>query len=80
MNNPGFDRGFKSPGRRAFLSGAGALLVAVHLPAGPRVARAAAAGDFAPNAFIRISADGLIALIMRDVGSREIYSLELQLP
>src|SRR5271170_6051374 len=52
--------------RRAFLSGAGALVVAARLPAGPRVAHATASG-FAPNAFIRIATDGKIALIMRDV-------------
>jgi isoquinoline 1-oxidoreductase beta subunit len=66
MNKPIFDNGFGPLGRRAFLSGAGALIVAASLPAGPRVARAAT-GDFAPNAFIRISGDGEIALIMRDV-------------
>ena len=66
MNKPVFDHEFGPLSRRAFLSGAGALIVATSLPAGPRVARAAT-GDFAPNAFIRISGDGKIALIMRDV-------------
>jgi isoquinoline 1-oxidoreductase beta subunit len=66
MNKPVIGHGFAPQGRRAFLSGAGALIVAASLPAGPRVARAAP-GDFAPNAFIRIAADGKITLIMRDV-------------
>ena len=66
MNKPVTDNGFGPVSRRAFLSGAGALIVAASLPAGPRVARAAT-GDFAPNAFIRISGDGTITLIMRDV-------------
>ncbi len=52
--------------RRAFLSGAGALVVAVALPSGSRMARAET-GEFRPNAFIRIAEDEKIALIMRDV-------------
>lgn len=59
-------RAVAAPSRRTFLSGLGALVVAVSLPAGPRAARAAAR-DFAPNAFIRIAEDGTITLIMRDV-------------
>jgi isoquinoline 1-oxidoreductase beta subunit len=66
MNKPVFDRGVRPLKRRAFLSGAGALIVATSLPLGPRVGRPAT-GDFAPNAFIRISGDGSIALVMRDV-------------
>jgi isoquinoline 1-oxidoreductase subunit beta len=66
MNKPVVDHGSGTLSRRVFLSGAGALVVAANLPAGSRMARAAT-GDFAPNAFIRISEDGRIALIMRDV-------------
>jgi isoquinoline 1-oxidoreductase subunit beta len=66
MGKPVFDHEFGSLSRRAFLSGAGALTIATSLPTGSRLARAAT-GDFAPNAFIRISEDGKIALIMRDV-------------
>ncbi|MCK0196514.1 molybdopterin-dependent oxidoreductase [Ancylobacter sp. 6x-1] len=58
--------GFR-PDRRSFLTGSLALVVAASLPLGSRMARAAAAGPFAPNAFIRISEDGRIVLIMRDV-------------
>ncbi|HLY54813.1 MAG TPA: molybdopterin cofactor-binding domain-containing protein [Stellaceae bacterium] len=54
--------------RRSFLAGTTALVVAAALPIGSRIARAAAAaGPFAPNAFIRIGEDGKIVLIMRDV-------------
>jgi isoquinoline 1-oxidoreductase beta subunit len=67
MNKPVFDHGFGPPSRRAFLSGAGALIVATSLSVGPRVTRATTTGDFAPYAFIRISGDGKIAFIMRDV-------------
>ena len=66
MNKPVVDHGSGTLSRRVFLSGAGALVVAANLPAGSRMARAAT-GDFAPNAFIHISEDGKIALIMRDV-------------
>ena len=66
MNKPALGHTFGPIRRRAFLSGVGALIVATNLPAGPRLGRAAT-GDFAPNAFIRISADDRIALIMRDV-------------
>jgi isoquinoline 1-oxidoreductase beta subunit len=52
--------------RRAFQSGAGALVVAAALPAGPRRSWAET-GEFRPNAFIRIAEDGKITLIMRDV-------------
>ena len=54
------------PDRRAFLSGGAALVVAAMIPTGGRMARAAAAGLFAPNAFIRIGEDGQVVLIMRD--------------
>ena len=58
----------KQPDRRSFLAGAAALVVAVSIPMGSRMARAAAAaGPFAPNAFIRIGVDGKIMLVMRDV-------------
>ena len=58
----------KQPDRRSFLAGAAALVVAASIPIGGRMARAAAAaGPFAPNAFIRIGEDGKIVLIMRDV-------------
>jgi isoquinoline 1-oxidoreductase beta subunit len=52
--------------RRGFLAGGAALVVAATLPVGSRIARAAA-GPFAPNAFIRIGQDGTIVLVMRDV-------------
>ncbi|MHC2109428.1 xanthine dehydrogenase family protein molybdopterin-binding subunit [Methylobacterium sp. CM6246] len=66
MNKPFPTRDVVVPSRRTFLSGIGALVVAVSLPAGPRVARAAAR-DFAPNAFIRVAEDGTVTLVMRDV-------------
>ena len=53
--------------RRAFLVGGSSLVLAVSVPLGGRFARAAAPALFEPNAFIRISEDGKIALIMRDV-------------
>jgi isoquinoline 1-oxidoreductase beta subunit len=53
--------------RRGFLAGGAALVLAAAIPAGSRMARAAAAAEFAPNAFIRIGQDGHITLIMRDV-------------
>jgi isoquinoline 1-oxidoreductase subunit beta len=60
--------GLTQPDRRSFLAGAAALVVAASIPIGGRMARAAAAvGPFAPNAFIRIGADGKIVLVMRDV-------------
>jgi isoquinoline 1-oxidoreductase subunit beta len=55
------------PDRRAFLAGAAALVISAAIPTGGRMARAAASGPFAPNAFIRIGEDGTIVLIMRDV-------------
>ncbi|HUB45572.1 MAG TPA: xanthine dehydrogenase family protein molybdopterin-binding subunit [Acetobacteraceae bacterium] len=54
------------PDRRTFLKGGVALMLATALPTGSRIARATGA-EFAPNAFIRIDADGSISLIMRDV-------------
>jgi isoquinoline 1-oxidoreductase beta subunit len=66
MNKPLSGHELAPLNRRTFLSGAGALVVAASLPAGPRPARAAAL-PFAPNAFIRIAEDGKITLIMRDV-------------
>lgn len=66
MNKPVSQRDAAMPSRRAFLSGLGALVVAVSLPAGSRIARASGS-DFAPNAFIRIADDGTVTLIMRDV-------------
>ncbi len=55
------------PDRRAFLAGGAALVVAATIPVGGRMARAEAAPSlFAPNAFVRIGADGKIVLIMRD--------------
>ena len=53
--------------RRAFLTTGAALILATTLPLGSRMARAATAGRFEPNAFIRIGEDGRIVLIMRDV-------------
>lgn len=55
------------PDRRAFLAGGAALVVAASLPLGGPMARAAEGAGFEPNAFIRIGADGRIALVMRDV-------------
>ncbi|WP_233383393.1 xanthine dehydrogenase family protein molybdopterin-binding subunit [Methylobacterium sp. C25] len=66
MNKPLSDRDLAPLHRRGFLTGVGALVVATSIPAGSRMARAAAA-EFAPNAFIRIAGDGKITLIMRDV-------------
>jgi isoquinoline 1-oxidoreductase subunit beta len=66
MDKRVFGHEFGHLSRRSLLFGASALVVATSLPAGARMARAAT-GDFAPNAFIRISGDGRIALIMRDV-------------
>jgi len=62
----GSDREFGLVSRRSLLSGVGALIVAASVPAGAGVVRAAT-GDFTPNAFIRISEDGKITLVMRDV-------------
>ncbi|HUB44428.1 MAG TPA: molybdopterin cofactor-binding domain-containing protein, partial [Acetobacteraceae bacterium] len=59
-------RSLATPDRRDFLAGGLALILSAMLPAGCRIARAAAA-EFAPNAFIRVGADGSIDLIMRDV-------------
>jgi isoquinoline 1-oxidoreductase subunit beta len=59
-------RGGPPVNRRAFLASGAALVLAVALPIGSRVARAAAS-IFEPNAFIRIGEDGRIILIMRDV-------------
>ncbi|MBW4091695.1 MAG: xanthine dehydrogenase family protein molybdopterin-binding subunit [Proteobacteria bacterium] len=58
--------GLHGPGRRSVLAGGIALVLSTALPAGSRIARAASA-RFAPNAFIRIGADGSITLVMRDV-------------
>ncbi|MDF2997657.1 MAG: Membrane-bound aldehyde dehydrogenase, large subunit [Xanthobacteraceae bacterium] len=56
--------------RRALLAGSAALIVAASVPLGGRIAHAAAGpaagADFEPNAFIRVGADGRIALVMRD--------------
>jgi isoquinoline 1-oxidoreductase subunit beta len=56
-----------SPDRRTFLAGTAVLIVGASIPTSGGMARAAAARLFAPNAFIRISEDGKIVLIMRDV-------------
>ena len=42
----------------------GSLLLSVSLPFASRESEAAAAGDFAPNAFIRIGGDGKVVLTM----------------
>ncbi len=59
--------GLTRPDRRTFIAGATALVIATAIPSGGRMARAASAGPFVPNAFIRIGEDGKIVLIMRDV-------------
>ena len=56
--------------RRMFLQAGGALVVAVQVPAwaqsGPgRTSGAAAAGAFAPNAFVRIGADNTVTVISK---------------
>ncbi|MBV8444937.1 MAG: xanthine dehydrogenase family protein molybdopterin-binding subunit [Candidatus Dormibacteraeota bacterium] len=51
--------------RRSFLAGGAALVLSASIPVGGRMARADAS-TFAPNAFIRISEDGKIVLMMRD--------------
>lgn len=48
--------------RRGFLKGAAASLVVPFIA--PAVARAAASGDFSPNAFLRLSADGVVTCIL----------------
>jgi len=54
--------------RRRFLqtgtAAGGALLLGLHLPFARDAAQAAAADDFAPNAFIRIGSDGQVVLTM----------------
>jgi isoquinoline 1-oxidoreductase subunit beta len=52
--------------RRLFMTSGAALVLGAVIPSGGRMARAQAPG-FAPNAFIRIGADGKIVLVMRDV-------------
>lgn len=56
-----------TPARRGFLAGGAALILATTVPVGGRIARAAGAPRFAPNAFIRVGEDGAVTLIMRDV-------------
>src|SRR5437660_12095206 len=46
--------------RRDFVATSAGLIIAFHLP--PRARAASSATDFAPNAWLRVSADGLVTL------------------
>ncbi|MGK9165693.1 xanthine dehydrogenase family protein molybdopterin-binding subunit [Inquilinus limosus] len=59
--------GLARPNRRSFLKGAGALggalVIAAHLPLARRAM--AAAGDLAPNAFVRVAPDDTVTVLIK---------------
>ena len=67
-SNPDLGRSQSNPSRRAFLTAAavagGGLVLSFQLPFGNGETAAAEADNFAPNAFVRIEADGRIVLTM----------------
>ena len=66
----------KAPSRRAFLSGAGGLVIAVTLPLKTRAqsgeelvfgGKTVAEAQYAPNAFVRISPDNLVTVLIKHI-------------
>lgn len=53
--------------RRSFLAGATGLVVGVALPLSARVAAAATGETFAPNAFVRISPDNTVTVLIKHI-------------
>ena len=66
---PGFHIDKAKPSRRAFLQSTAALgaglVIGFHWPIGRRDAMAATAGEFAPNAFVRIAPDSTVTVIAK---------------